>query len=108
MQAETLTGPERRRRWRGYVFGMHLNYDERLDPEQISAEAASCGGYGTPYPHRRFARLWLPRDYEDATLTATLQLAVPEADSLEKEIERNYRQVRMRDDAVARSRLDAF
>jgi transposase-like protein len=82
----------------GYVFGMRLNYDGRLDPEQAGAEAAACGDYGIPYPHRRFARLWLPRDYEDASLTANLQLALPEADTLDNEIERDYRQVQMRDD----------
>ena len=44
----------------------------------------ACGDYGIPYPHRRFARLWLPRDYEDATLTANLQFALPEGDTLEE------------------------
>jgi hypothetical protein len=49
---------------------MHLNYDRRFEPKAIGAEAAAFGDYATPYPHRRFARFWLPRDYEDATLTA--------------------------------------
>jgi hypothetical protein len=43
-------------------------------------------------------RLWLPRDYEDATLPANLQISVPEGDTLDDAIKRKYRQVKMRAD----------
>lgn len=49
----------------GYVFGMHLNFDGSLDPAAVEAEAATTGELALPYPHRRFARLWLLQDYED-------------------------------------------
>ena len=50
----------------GYVFGMHLNYDPSLNPEEIEREAIEAGDYGSPMPFRRHARLWLRGDYDAA------------------------------------------
>lgn len=50
----------------GYIFGMHRNVDPSLQPEQIEALAISLGDYDVPLSHRRFARLWLKRDYEES------------------------------------------
>ena len=57
----------------GYVFGMHLNYDETLMPHEIEAEAIRCGDYGVRKPFRRFARLWLAEDYNDSVRCAPTQ-----------------------------------
>ena len=54
----------------GYVFGMHLNYDETLIPHEVEAEAILCGDYGEPKPFRRFARLWLEGDYKESVRSA--------------------------------------
>ena len=51
----------------GYCFGMHLNFDPSLDSEAIQAEVEKNGDLGMPYPHRRFARLWLNADHDDAS-----------------------------------------
>ena len=47
----------------GYVFGMHHNFDSRIDPEEVRREAALTGDATLPHHHRTFARLWLPEDY---------------------------------------------
>lgn len=49
-----------------YVFGMHLNFDPAIDPTAMEDEAKLIGDNTTPYPHRKFARLWLLSDYAEA------------------------------------------
>jgi len=51
----------------GYCFGMHLNFDPSLDSEVVQAEVEANGDLGLPYPHRRFARLWLNADHDLAS-----------------------------------------
>lgn len=47
----------------GFVFGMHLDYDSALDPGDIEMAALESDDYGVLQPFRRFARLWLKRDW---------------------------------------------
>lgn len=51
----------------GYCFGMHLNFDPSLNSEAVQAEVENNGDLGMPYPHRRFARLWLNADHDEAS-----------------------------------------
>jgi len=51
----------------GYCFGMHLNFDPSLNREAVQAEVENNGDLGMPYPHRRFARLWLNADHDNAS-----------------------------------------
>ena len=51
----------------GYCFGAHLNFDPSLDRKTIQVEAEKSGDLSKPYPHRRFARLWLDVDHEKAS-----------------------------------------
>jgi transposase-like protein len=48
----------------GYVFGMHLNYDPRLDPRMIQEMAAQNGDDSLDMAFREFARIWLVIDHE--------------------------------------------
>lgn len=50
----------------GYVFGMHLDFDSSLEPGDIELQARECNDYDLDQPHRRFARLWLEEDREQA------------------------------------------
>jgi transposase-like protein len=50
----------------GYVFGMHLNFDESVNPEIVEREATTANDASLTAPFRRFARLWMKRDYEEA------------------------------------------
>lgn len=52
----------------GYVFGMHLNFDPECDPIAVESDAVAIKDAELPYPHRKYARLWLSHDY-----TATLE-----------------------------------
>ena len=47
----------------GYVLAMHLNFDPEQDPEVIETAAKAAGDYERDAPFRRYARLWLQRDY---------------------------------------------
>lgn len=55
----------------GYVFGMHLNFDPSLNREAIEQDAADIGDYAQEMHHRRYARLWLEPDYEEAVRTSS-------------------------------------
>ncbi len=50
----------------GYVFGIHLNYDQTLDPHVIEQDAKACGDLHIRPPFRRFARCWLAADHAEA------------------------------------------
>lgn len=47
-----------------YVFGLHLNFDPSLLPENIEIDAKAKGDYRVPLAQRRYARLWLEVDYK--------------------------------------------
>lgn len=51
----------------GYVFGMHVNYDPAVALEAVVQAAEAAGDPLIEEPaFRRHARLWLPRDYQEA------------------------------------------
>jgi transposase-like protein len=50
----------------GYVLGAHLNYDSTIDNFWVMAEADAIGDIAKPRAFRRFARIWLPLDFEEA------------------------------------------
>jgi hypothetical protein len=47
----------------GYVFGLHLNFDPSLDPDDVEKDAIASGDYEVKPAYRRYARLWLRQDY---------------------------------------------
>lgn len=49
----------------GYVFGMHLDYDNQLDPGSIEVDAIDIGDYEVGPAFRRYARLWLKQDWNN-------------------------------------------
>jgi len=49
----------------GYVFGMHLNFDQSIKHDEIETDAAVNGDLSEEYAFRRYARLWLQQDYVD-------------------------------------------
>lgn len=49
-----------------YVFGIHLDFDPTLDAKTIEEDAAAINDHGKPYAYRKYARLWLHADYNDA------------------------------------------
>jgi transposase-like protein len=80
----------------GYVFGMHLNYDPSLNPDQVEANAEKIGDCDLASPFRRYARVWLSSDYMRAILSGS-SLKLP-GSTLEAEIASTYRQTMDRED----------
>lgn len=57
----------------GYVFGFHVNFDPALDPAAVEADAAAAGDPALFEPFRKYARVWLARDYEEAMHTSAIR-----------------------------------
>ncbi len=49
----------------GYVFGMHLDYDELANSSMVEADAKAIADAALPGPYREYARLWVQSDYLD-------------------------------------------
>lgn len=84
----------------GYVYGMHLNYDPSLDEAAVIADMEKYGDHWLKQPFRRYARVWLPADYDLAAqkqATKRKKRALRE-ENLDEVIEAAY--------ADAESRLD--
>jgi transposase-like protein len=89
----------------GYVFGMHLNFDDAVISSEIEAAAAAAGDAHLTAPFRRFARLWLDRDYQEALtdaqrrLTASYMTPTPQfQDGLLNDISSEYADAEARSD----------
>lgn len=55
----------------GYVFGQHVNYDPEAEVEKVERLSEEAGDNdGRDPAFRRYARLWLPRDWEEAISAA--------------------------------------
>jgi len=50
----------------GYTFGMHLNYDPDCSHVEINKETFRNGDWEAKPPFRRYARLWISKDYQDS------------------------------------------
>lgn len=51
----------------GYIFGLHLDFDEALDPAVIEADAKVIDDSNVHPAFRRYARVWLLADYLKST-----------------------------------------
>jgi hypothetical protein len=49
-----------------YIFGIHVNYDANIDAESVEKDAEQLGDNLLRPPFRRYARVWLAKDYIDA------------------------------------------
>lgn len=50
----------------GYVLGVHVNYDAEMDLEHVYEDYKKFGDDKLTRAYRRYARVWLPEDYESA------------------------------------------
>ncbi len=100
----------------GYIFGMHLDFDPALDVDIIEKDAANQGDTAVLHPYRRYARLWLKADYNDAVrgqwkkkheqakMRKTLVLTSPPG--VVGSVKASYAETEMRDDVEAGVGLD--
>ena len=45
-----------------FIFGLHVNLDERVDPFEVAVDAVKCGDFDVAEPYRKYAHFWLPGD----------------------------------------------
>ena len=82
----------------GYVFGLHLNFDPSLDQNEIELDAIASGDYELKSAYRKYARLWLRKDYIEAIKNARTQRTGRDTGSLKGDIAVTYEDVTKRDD----------
>lgn len=56
-----------------YIFGMNLNYDASMDKVAVERDANAYHDYNTPAAFRKYARVWLSKDYMDARIRSASQ-----------------------------------
>jgi transposase-like protein len=88
----------------GYVFGLHLNFDPSLQWMGVERDAIESGDYEKRHPFRKYARLWLQEDYQDAMSKGMLKRFTGK--SLDREIEETYQQAVERDDVEVSESVD--
>jgi transposase-like protein len=54
----------------GYIYGVHLNFDPDLNEAEVEKDSIRCGDHKLDPPFRRYARVWLEKDYEKAAISA--------------------------------------
>lgn len=54
----------------GYLYAASVNFDGEMDSEQVRNEMERFGDHRLAKPFRRFARVWLPNDWDDAAVRA--------------------------------------
>lgn len=81
----------------GYVFGIHVNYDPLIDADHVERNAFENGDNTLPLPFRRYARVWLAQDYEDA-LGKNVRLRVGYNKDLHNSIQKVYDNAEVRED----------
>ena len=91
----------------GYVFGMHTNFDKNMEPVEVEEDAAKIGDNLVPHPHRKYSRVWLGSDYEDAVKSSEIErdrqaaknAKGPISPRMSDVIEDAYEAVALRDDS---------
>lgn len=82
----------------GYVFGMNVNFNGQLDKQLIEAEAYRINDHLKQEPFKKFAHLWLEKDYIKASSN---KISKSYPSTLLGEIEEKYNQSIQREDIEA-------
>lgn len=57
----------------GYLYAANVNFDGEMDSEEVQKEMMRFGDQRLAKPFRRFARVWLPQDWDDAAVRAAAE-----------------------------------
>ena len=90
----------------GYILAGNLNYDGALDSAEVEADSVKFGDPHLPWPFRRYARVWLPADYDASAVRRAPKLtpsptASETLDKLQVLIEKAYEEALLREDIEA-------
>lgn len=92
----------------GYVFGVHVNYDHRYEPNKVEADATACGDYDVPNAFRKYARFWLLGDYQKSAEEAAKLVATRASKQTAAQlVAKTYAEAVARTDVEASDVLDA-
>jgi len=83
----------------GYVFGIHPNFDYKLDKVSIEEDAQKIGDNTTTAPFRKYARIWLDADYVNSSKRVRSKKL--STGTLKSKIEVKYEEVAKREDVEA-------
>ncbi|HSV82095.1 MAG TPA: hypothetical protein VLK85_23120, partial [Ramlibacter sp.] len=81
----------------GYVFGVNVNFDPTLDAEEVEEDMLRFGDQKLPRAFRRYARVWLPADWDASAAKAAARPSTSRK-PLEAAIEDAYDAALARDD----------
>jgi hypothetical protein len=90
----------------GYVLGLHLNFDPLMDADLMERDAIGLGDDEVKPADRRYARLWLPRDYIVAIKKARARRFGAHLGSLRDSIAATYPDADNREDIEVFENLD--
>lgn len=90
----------------GYVFGMHVNFDPRLNPGTVEDETTLLGDEFKQKPYRRHARIWLASDYIETAKRSAVRRKGGYSMKLTNEIVQSYQAAEERDDVEAPEQHD--
>lgn len=82
----------------GYVFGIHPNFDHRLNKEEIELDAQMVEDHLKKPPFKKYARLWLESDYKFAHKQSS---TYKKSTELIKNISQTYDELTRREDIEA-------
>lgn len=82
----------------GFVFGIHVNHDPALSPAAVELDARSSGDDQVKPPFRRYARLWLDKDYAEALVVNGRRKSFCRGEGLTGGIRCQYKQSLDRED----------
>ena len=81
-----------------FVFGMHVNFDGRVDPFEINRDAAQVGDFDLAEAFRKYAHYWLPGDELMAGRSLSRKLKKHDRVALLSQIQRLYANAQHRRD----------
>jgi transposase-like protein len=82
----------------GFVFGIHVNYDSRLNQHKVEQDANYYGDEDVRPPFRRYARLWLEKDYKHSLARNIVRRTWRRKTGLAESILEQYDQAASRED----------
>ncbi|MDC9725921.1 MAG: hypothetical protein PSN44_08420 [Gammaproteobacteria bacterium] len=91
-----------------YVFGMHLNFEPRLNASRIEDWAQRCNDYDRPMAMRRHAHIWLRSDFVQNVKNSSGKASLLERARHDEDIvEKRYEHTSERTDVESAAFMDS-
>lgn len=70
----------------GYVFAFNFNFDGDIDADEVEKDALEIGDYEKSRHHRKYARIWLRQEFNEAIKKGPSKDSLPVAGNLVDEV----------------------